>query len=270
MNKKNKVIALWSPVSGVGVTFTAINIAKMMGERGAKVALFDFDLKTPDTHIYLENKDNVHCIDNVIPFTAGGRLPAEVIENNIQEVEGFSYLRGTNSPDQAQYVTVESLSSILDTAREMYDYIIIDTHSIIDNAGTFVAIREADKALLLTEKNAITIQAYTDLKNLLSESFDIERFKIVINKVQKNVYMDKSDVEEFYGMGEAHELPLLDAEFTNAINQGRWMSYLYSGDKVVRKYIKSLEELIIEEIKPDFAEKAAAKKSNFSLFRKRK
>lgn len=269
MDKKNKVIALWSPVSGVGVTFTGINMAKLIGERGARVALFDFDLKTPATHIYLDNKDSVHCIDNVIPFTVGNSLPAEVIENNIQKVEDFYYLRGTNSPNQAQYVSVESLTAILDVAKELYDYIIVDTHSTIDNAGTYVALKKADKVFLVTEKNAITIQHFNLSKNLLIENIGMDNFKLIINKAHKNIYLEKKDIETYYEIIGAHELPFLGEAFINAINQGRWLSYLYSLDKTAKRYVELLEELIVNEINPSLENTKKDKKKGFSLFKKR-
>jgi Flp pilus assembly CpaE family ATPase len=260
-NKLNKIITLWSPVSGIGTTFTAINMAKSMGGKGAKVALFDFDLKTPATHIYLDNKDSIHCIDNIIPFTAGGVLQSGVLENNIQEVEGFSYLRGTNSPRQAQYITPESLASIVDTAMDMFDHIIIDTHSILDNAGTYVALKGADQIYLLTEKNAITIQQYNAVRNLISETFDTEKFRLIINKEQKNVYMTNEDVGNFYDIENSYELPLLDAEFINSINQGRWLSHLYSGKKAVKQYAKKMDQLILEGVGLNPSKQSKTKRS---------
>lgn len=269
INKQSKIITLWSPVQGVGTTFTAINIAKMMNEKGAKVALFDFDLKTPATHIYLNSDDSVHCIDNVIPFTVGGALPLEVVENNIQEIEDFfSYLRGTNSPSQAQYITPESLGSILESAVGIFDYIIIDTHSILDNAGTYVALKVADQIFVVTEKNAIIIQQYDAIRNLITETFNTEKFKLIINKDQKNVYMPKEDVCDYYGVEGSYELPLLDAEFINAVNQGKWLSYLSSSNKTAKQYTEKIEELIMEQIAPELNGKVKTKKKKFSIFKK--
>ena len=83
---------------------------------------------------------------------------------------------------------------------------------------------------LLTEKcdNNTAIQC---CKNLISETFDTEKFRLIINKEQKNVYMTNEDVGNFYDIENSYELPLLDGEFINSINQGRWLSHLYSGKK---------------------------------------
>jgi len=270
MDRQNKIITFWSPVSGVGTTFTAINMAKIMGEKGAKVLLFDLDLKTPATHIYLDNKDNVHCIDNIIPFTAGGRLSSEVVETNVQKgvKDFFDYLRGTNTPNQAHYIAPESIDCILETAVNMYDYIIIDTHSIIDNAGTYIALKNADLIFMVTEKNAIIIQQYDNVKNLVIKTFDMEKFRLVINKEQKNVYMASEDVGNYYGMKICCELPLLEAEFINAINQGKWLTHLYGKDKNARRYVKEIERLIQGEIAPNLANSVDTKKTKLSFFRK--
>lgn len=265
--KKAKIITLWSPVAGIGTSFTALNLAKSMGEKGLNVALFDFDSKTPSLHIYLESQDVVHSLDNVIPLTAGNELTPQVILNNIQRIYGFNYLRGTDAPEQAQYMAIESLTTILETSKSLFDYIIVDTHSVIDNAGTFVALDMADTVLMLTERNAISIYQYSRTSGLLLQNFDTSKFKLLINKCHKNVYMEKEDLENYYELDTSYEIPLLDLDFINSINQGKLVDYLK--DKKANNYKVAIEEIIAKEIVSGFEEiKTPKKKKKFSLFKK--
>lgn len=266
MEGKSKVIAFWSPVSGVGTTFTVINIARAMSKKGLKVAVLDYDLKTPAIHIYFRNDDTVHCLDNVIPFTAGGNLTPKVMESNLQQIEDFYLLRGTNSPEQAQYIKIESLDEIIQVLKGMFDYVLIDTQSIVDNAGTYVALNNADKVFVLTEKNVISIQHYDAVKNIITSNFDVSKFQLLINKCSKDVFMEKVDVENYFSIPNAFELPLVDSELINAINQGRWVAYLNGTSKQVKPYNESVAKLITERICGDFENMKDVKKSGFSLF----
>ena len=264
----NKLITFWSPVSGVGVSLTALNVAKMMAKKGLRVALLDFDLKSPSLHLYLRTDDSVHCLDNVIPFTAGGQLNERVLESNLQEIDGVFLLRGTNSPEQAQYIKIDALTAILEAAKSMFDFVIVDSQSIVDNAGSFVALDLADKVFLVTEKNVVTIQCYEQAKNVLLQNFQLDRFQLLLNKTSKAVYMERAEVELFYSMSCVGELPLLDVGFINAINQGRWGEYLMDSNKAAKPYLASLEKLIVEAIDPEFLTRQKAK-GGLKLFGKK-
>lgn len=264
----NKVIGLWSPVASTGVTFTALNIARALSSKGLKVAVLDYDLKTPSLAIYLRFEDTAHCLDSVIPSTVGNNLHPTILETNMQKFEGFRVLIGTNTPEQAHYVAIESLEQIVEVARDIFDYVIIDSHSVIDNAGTYVALHKADVVLVIVDKNVMNIKHFDQVKNVLEASFDMGKFSLVINKSHKNIYIDKETIEDYMGIGKAVELPMLDLELVNAFNQGRWTAFMDS--KQAKPYINALENLITEKIREDFKELGNAKKrSKLWLFGKR-
>lgn len=264
---KKKVISVWSPAGGTGASFTAINVARLLASRELKVALLDYDLKTPSIGIYFQAEDTIHCLDNVLPFTAGSGLSPSVLESNMQKFENIHVLLGTNLPEQSHYIAMEGLEQIIEVAKGIFDYVVIDTHSTIDNAGTYVALKKADCVLVVVDKNAVMIRLYDLAKNIIKSSFQTEKFRLVINKCHKNIYMEKDDIESYLELQGAVELPLLDLELVNALNQGRWISYIDS--KQCKPYTDAVEELISQYIREDFKEMSkASRKAKFSLFKK--
>lgn len=262
---KNKVISLWSPVAGTGVTFTAINLARELSSKNSKVALLDFDLKTPSLAIYLQIEDMMHCLDNVLPFFAGDNNNPAVLESNMHKIENFYVLTGTNLPEQAHYMAVETLSKIVDMVREIFDYVVIDTYSIIDNAGTYVALQKADVVLFLVDKNVMMVKHYNQVRNII-ENLQKDKFSLVVNKSDKKIYIDTQTIEGYLGFENALELPMLDIELVNAFNQGRWLNYMNGKQAMV--YREAMRNLIVNKIDDSFLASDNRKKPIFSFLKK--
>lgn len=242
MDNRAKIITVWSPIGGAGVTFTAINVARLLAKQNKKIALLDFDFRKPDIALYAMSDNILHSIDNIIPYTDSGMLNNKILESNMQDFEGFKYLRGTSSPEQAQYIKAESLSKIIEVACEPFDYVIVDCNTSIDNAGTYIALKTSDIVLSVIDKNVITIQLYDKIKPLLISNFDIEKFKIVINKCHKEIYMDREEVKNYLQLEVCYEIPSLNYTVINAINQGK-LSNLFKG-KQLKKYDESVLNIL--------------------------
>lgn len=244
---KNKVISIWSPTSGLGTTFTAVNLALELSSMGLNTVLVDFDLKTPSVAMYLKDDDVIHCLDNVIPFTAGNNLTEKVMESNLQSFEKLNFLRGTNLPEQALYVRQDALAAIINLLKEMFEVVIIDTQSHIDNAGTYQALLQADTIFMVVDKNVFNIRQFENSRNIYTANFGMGKTRLVINKTQKDIYMDKTDIEQYFGLGNSYDLPYLGNEFINAANQGKWLKFMKKG-KTAKKYKESLQDLIRKEL----------------------
>lgn len=267
MEKSNKVIGMWSPVGGVGTTFSTIVLAQALSKKGYRVGVLDFDLKTPAMALYVQSQDAVHCLDNVIPFAVANDVTDKIIENNLQTYQGFSYLRGTHSPDQATYMKVDSLMQIVETAKGMFDYLLMDTHNIIDNAGTYVALEASDLVLVVLEKNVITIQQYANMHNVLSANFDLDKFHILLNKTSKDILMEKAEVESFLGVMPVYEIPSLGAAGQNAINQGKWEAFFKDKNKQLKVFEEYIDTILVELLKANNKTDEVKEKKGFLKFR---
>jgi pilus assembly protein CpaE len=260
----NRTISLWSPVSGTGTTFTAVNLAYELSRRGARVVLVDFDLKNPSIGLYFKSQDIIHNLDNVVPFTDGGNLTEKIMESNIQTFEEtLSVLYGTNSPEQALYVRQEPLAAVLAVLKEMYDFVVLDTHSSIDNAGTYQALVQSDTIYMVVDKNVFSIRQYDHVKTIFESNFDRTRVKLIINKTSPDIYMGGEDIENYLGISGSYELPWLTNSFINAINQGKWFEFVQK-DKLAKEYRKNLDAIIMTEF--GLTASPVVRKSKLKLF----
>jgi len=263
-----KVITFWSPVAGVGTTLTAINTASRLVKKGLKVLLMDFDLPNPTIPLYFQSQSMSHGIDTLLPHVASNQLSMDVLESSLLDFEGLKVLRGSNSPEKSHFIQVEQLQYILEVAKQMFDYIIIDTKGFIDNAGSFVGITESNPCVVVMDKSVISLQKYRAIQPLLQASFDMNKFILLINKRTKHVHLESKDVEEFMNFPTSFELPLLSADFLNAINQGKWMNFLENGDKSAKEYVAALDHFIEQVVVSDFLKMKDKKPSLLRFFGK--
>lgn len=264
MTEQQKVITFWSPASGVGTTFTAINAAKRLAQKGFKVLLLDFDLPNPSVSLFFQSQRAVQGLDNLIPHISGGQLTPSILESQILEHEGLFYLRGSNTPEKSHYIQADHLRFVLQVARELFDYLVIDTKGIIDHAGSFVGLSDADRIMVVLDKNVLTLQRYFGLRGLLESSFDMNRFSLLLNKNSKAVHMETDEAQSFTNLLNSFELPDLGAELINSINQGKWEAYVSGGEKAPKTYIAAMDHLLEGAVIQNFSSIKEVKRSPFA------
>lgn len=269
MAETSRVIALWSPVAGTGTTFTACALASSLADLNLRVCLLDFDLKSPTVSYYFQLQNGQHNLDAVLPFVAEGHLQKDALELNLQKVQGIQVLCGTRRPDQAPYFAPDALRPIVDAARDAFDVVLVDTNpDFFDCAGTYVAIEQADATLVVMVPNVIAGFAYADKQALFPKTFDRSRFALVVNQVEKDVYMETRQLQELVGAQTAFELPRLNSDFLNALNQGKWLEHIQRSAKAAG-YADAIKKLAAHLAGVEVEEKPAPKRFSFALFRGR-
>lgn len=251
----NRKITIWSPIAGAGGTITAINLARLLTIKGLKVLLVDYDLKTPALSLYMgiEYKRN-RGLEAVIPFTEANNLSPKVLESNILTIKGIDILPCT--ADNNISAMPENLNHILDVAQTLYDYVIVDTSGLIDNAGTYSALLSCGNCYVVVEKNAILIQMMSHLLNFIHEKIEPRKLHLVINKTQKDIFMNTKDIVNYLEIMDYKEFPFLGYEFINNINKGKLIDTLESDPKLKKYnsmflefYSNNINELNLENIK---------------------
>lgn len=175
----SKVITVFASKGGLGKTTIATNLSIQLADKGKKVALIDLNLQFGDVHIFMdiEPKDTI------------AELVQEVYTPNIDSLRsymvmhpsGVHVLCAPKSPEYAEVVSPERIQSILSLMRSYYDYIIIDTPSILNDI-TITAIEAASMVLFIAGLD-ISILKNSKLSMSLLESLQQkEKVKIVINR----------------------------------------------------------------------------------------
>ncbi|WP_082316557.1 tyrosine-protein kinase domain-containing protein [Mangrovimonas sp. ST2L15] len=159
-----KVVYCTSTIKGEGKTYVALNLSLALSSLNKKVLLIGADLRNPQIHTYL-NKDI-----NKNNFGLSNYLHDASVDWKSILINGFNkhakhdiLISGNIPPNPAQLLTNGRFEELLNEARELYDYVIVDTAPTILVTDTTMISQFADATIYLIRAN------YTE-KNLLEFS----------------------------------------------------------------------------------------------------
>ncbi len=183
VSKKGKVIYVTSTIKGEGKTYAGINLSLSLSSINKKVLLIGADLRNPQVHHYTkpEMDKNAPGLSNY--------LHDETFDWRTALVKGFSMhpnhdtlLSGAIPPNPAHLLTNGRFEQLLEDAKEIYDYIIVDTAPTILVTDTLLISEFADVTLYMvraevTEKNLL------DFSKNLARTGRLKNVAYVINSV---------------------------------------------------------------------------------------
>ena len=235
-NEGGKVYTFWSPQVSSGSSFLSLQTAKKLAELGHKTILVDWDLRTPTLTRDLNSKDTMHYLDNLLPNAQSQNIPMELLKSyTLEKAKNFYFLGGLQNAGQALDVEAEGLEYILSLLRKEFEYIIIDTNTYIDNAGTFVGLLRADKVFFAIEKKYQSLRCFEYARPFVENSriIDFDKFELVLNKVDKNILLSSREVENYFGKTRSVEITNLGVDYINDDNIGKGEEFLRTSKKAV-------------------------------------
>lgn len=146
-----KLIVLTSSVATEGKSETAVNLSLSLAEAGNSVLLVEADLRRPRIVTYLSMPNKVG-LTNVLSGQA--RLD-DVIQST--RFDGVDLLAcGPLPPNPSELLASDMARRLLDTMREEYDYVIIDSPPLLPVTDGALLARMSDGAILVVRSNRTT------------------------------------------------------------------------------------------------------------------
>nr|WP_321226744.1 polysaccharide biosynthesis tyrosine autokinase [uncultured Psychroserpens sp.] len=180
-NYLGKVVYCTSTIKGEGKTYVGINLSLALSSINKKVLLIGADLRNPQIHTYISKDKNLEGLSNYL-YDESIDWKNLVIKGFEKHVNHNILLSGDIPPNPTQLLTNGRFEKLLDEAKHLYDYIIIDTAPTILVTDTLLISKYADATIYLvraehTEKNLL------DFSKSLSDSGKIKNMAYVINGV---------------------------------------------------------------------------------------
>lgn len=143
-----QILHITSPLPGEGKSTTAVNLALLLANSGNKVLLMDADLRKPTVHKHLE-LDNSYGLSNY--------LTGHTQDSPLTRVKGsrllFVICAGPAVPDPVEALSGYHMQSLLEKARAVFDYVIIDAPPVLGMADSLLLANRADGTLLIVANN---------------------------------------------------------------------------------------------------------------------
>src|SRR5436190_1816444 len=240
--RHGKIVTVFSPKGGTGKTVTATNLATACAKfEGRKTLLLDLDLQFGDAAIMLGVEPEKTIYDLVV---APGELDSEKLAGyTTKHACGLEILPAPLRPEDAELVTEAKLARLLEVGRESYDVIVVDTSPFF-HGPMLATLDRTDELLLLTSLDVPTIKnVRLSLQTLELLSFPQDRIKVVLNRANSKVGMQRKEVEAALEMGVRHEVPS-DRAVPLAVNRGN-PAVLADGKSEFSRSVRELAKSLV-------------------------
>jgi pilus assembly protein CpaE len=217
--RKAKVISVFSNKGGVGTTTIAVNLAATLAKHHQRrVILWDLDLYHGIVAVATNVVQRRHLTDllNEIQY-----MDEELFESYLERHEsGMAVLPAPFTPEFGDFVSGEHVNRIIATARERWDYIIIDNPSFF-NEPTIAALRQSDLILLIGSLDLGTIKNIKACLMVMEKlNLSRARVKLILNRVGKEFGIYPKDIETTLKMPVYATIPSDAKSVLTGLNQG--------------------------------------------------
>jgi pilus assembly protein CpaE len=217
--KDGLVIAVNSITGGAGVTTLVCNLGyELQKASNGRVVLVDGSTQFGDLPVFLD----------VIPKLTLYQLSEETEIN--MEMLGKGYVHKTNfnvdfvaapmKPEQAEVVTADLMRVLIDKLRLEYDYVLLDTYSLMQEP-ILTMLELADKIFYVMTPDIPAMKnckLWMELVKALE--FPEEKVSVVINKHDPKISVDTKAIEDKLGCKAYAVLPADYQGVTDCINKG--------------------------------------------------
>ena len=240
---KCKVITTFSNKGGIGKTSLAVNlameIANMTKER---VALIDLNMQMGDVTTFLNLEpsfDTSYVINNL------DRIDETFLLSTLEQYNKTSLYVLADPPDieQAEVITSDDITMLINILRNVFSYIVIDTSSSFD-AKTITALDNSDLILLVSIINIPAIRSCQRCFELFKKlGYSKDKVKLVINRYMETDQLQIGAVEEALDHKVFFKIPNNYYAIIDAINKGFPVSDIAPNSNISKSY-KQLAALL--------------------------
>jgi pilus assembly protein CpaE len=241
---RGDIIAVYSPQGGAGKSMLSANLAVAMakaagdGGKPPRIALVDLNLQFGDIDLML-NLSPQNTIAGLAQKGHGG-IDAELLEQylTLHPDSGLRILVAPSTPQYAESITVYTVEQVVETLRENYDIIIVDTPSQLQD--TTLAVLDAAKTiLLLTSLDLLALHKTRTALDMLRQLYAPEKIQLILNRANSDVGISLADVESVLGVPMRAQIPSDGKVVVTSINEGKPF-VLFNTQTVIARQINKL------------------------------
>lgn len=217
--ESGQIITVTSAKGGSGKTVMATNVALLLNRLpDKKVVLVDADLQFGDVCLLLQIEPRFTMVNAAHELH---HLDPEMLDSLLTEhPTGLKVLAAPLEPAFADDITTAGLMQMLDVLQETYDFVVVDTASMLDEL-ILSLIEKADDVLMIVDMDLPSLKnAKLALETLRLLKFSTSNVKLVMNRSNAKNKLNNKEIEAALKMEISASVPS-DASVPNSVNEGR-------------------------------------------------
>lgn len=198
--KNNKVILLTSSHSGEGKSDISFNLAVNLGKAGKKVLLIDADIRKSVYKTQFSIKEETLGLSQYLSGQVE-KIDEIVYKTNYENL--YMILSGPYAPSPTEMLGDEQFGQLLKAARQVFEYVLIDTPPLGTVVDAAVIGQYCDGAVLVVESGSTSYHVCRKVKDQLEKS-GCKMLGAILNKVD---YESRKYMSGAYRYGYGYKRP---------------------------------------------------------------
>lgn len=205
-SEPGKIFSVFSTKGGVGKSIIAANLAVALAQSTRKkTAIIDLNLQFGDVALLFDllPRRTISDLVGEADFTA-----PQILNNYLTEHHsGVRVLSAPLRPEYAEVIHAEQVKDILGALKNYYDYIIVDTHQLLDDL-TLAALDISDFIVMVTALDILTVKNIKlALEAIRLLNYEPQKIKIVLNRLFTENNISIKDLEAHLNLPIPHSIP---------------------------------------------------------------
>ena len=238
---EGQIIVVMSAKGGSGKTVVATNLAMLLTRfEDKKVVMVDADLQFGDVCLVLQLEPRFTLVNAAHELH---HLDSQLLESLLTDhPSGLKVMAAPLEPAFADDISTESLITVVTLLRETYDYVIVDTASMLDEL-LLSLLEKADVILQVVDMDLPSVKnAKLALETLRLLKFQTSKIKLVLNRSNAKARLDDKEIQGALKMSISAAIPS-DGAVAASMNEGRPVVESAPKSRVAKGF-ESVAELI--------------------------
>lgn len=191
---EGQVVTVMSAKGGSGKTVTATNLAVLLVRQPhTKVCIVDADLQFGDVCLVLQLEPKFTVVNAAAELH---RLDTQLVESILAtHPSGLKVLAAPLEPAFADDITTAGLLQIVEMLRTMFDYVVVDTASLLDEL-LLSLLERSDQVLMVVDMDLPSVKnAKLALETLRLLKYPTAKIRLVLNRSNAKARLDDREIE---------------------------------------------------------------------------
>ena len=239
--RQGRIFTVFSPKGGVGCSVVAANLGVVLAQAGKNTVVVDADLSFGDMGVLLNLTGMRSLVDIAERFE---ELDADLISSVLATHDsGLKALLPPPRPEMGELITAQHLQQVLSLLCGLFDYVIVDTSTSLQDVMLTV-LDQADKILLIATPDIPCVKNLRLFFEVIDQlDYDRGRVMLVLNRVDRHAGISPSDIENTIKHSVTVSIPADDRRVMFSVNRGVPFVLREPGTPVAQAVFQLADEL---------------------------